>query len=92
MLFALALLGIAVLGTLLWCTVTVARIRDIPAWRRALPLTLLLLSLAASLLRAFDIPAVANAVAFPLNLAAIILSVREIRARRSRCATPRSAG
>ncbi|MFJ9551433.1 hypothetical protein [Streptomyces erythrochromogenes] len=92
MLFALALLGIAVLGALLWCTVTVARIRDIPAWRRALPLTLFLLSLAASLLRAVDIPAVANAVAFPLNLAAIILSVREIRARRSRSATPGSAG
>ncbi|AQT70379.1 hypothetical protein [Streptomyces sp. fd1-xmd] len=90
MLFVIALLGIAVFGVLLWCTITVARMRDLPSWRRFLPLALLLISLGASLLRAFDIPAVANAIAFPLNVAVIILCVREIRARRRRKAAPGS--
>ncbi|MFI5860292.1 hypothetical protein [Streptomyces sp. NPDC051546] len=48
-------------------------------------------ALATSLLRGFGIPAVADAVAFPLNLAAIVLSVREIRADRRRTSAPGSA-
>lgn len=92
MLFVIALLGIAVFGALLWCTVTVARMRDLPAWRRFLPLALFLISLGASLLRAFDMPAVANAISFPLNVAVLILCVREIRAHRRRKAAPGSTG
>ncbi|MFJ7128519.1 hypothetical protein [Streptomyces sp. NPDC098101] len=79
-----ALAGIAVFGSLVLCTVTVARMRELPAWRRFLPLALFLLALAASLLRSVDVREVADAVAFPLNLAAVLLSVREIRARRLR--------
>ncbi|MER7909548.1 hypothetical protein [Streptomyces sp. NPDC096068] len=79
-----ALAGIAVFGSLVLCTVTVARMRELPAWRRFLPLALFLLALTASLLRSVDVREVADAVAFPLNLAAVLLSVREIRARRLR--------
>jgi hypothetical protein len=84
MLIAIAAVGITVFCLTLWCSLTVARMRDLPAWRRYLPLSLLLISLGASLLRAFDIPQIADAVAFPLNLAAVVMSLREIRARRSR--------
>ncbi|MBL3666342.1 hypothetical protein JL475_10125 [Streptomyces sp. M2CJ-2] len=82
MLIAIAALGITIFCLTLWCSVTVARMRDLPTWRRYLPLTLFLIATTASLLRAFDIPQIANAVAFPLNLAALVLSLREIRARR----------
>ncbi|MFE3853071.1 hypothetical protein ACFXPN_18275 [Streptomyces griseorubiginosus] len=58
--------------------------RDLPRWRRFLPLSLFLLAAAASLLRAFDIPQLANAVAFPLNLAVVLLALREIRGHRQR--------
>ncbi|MFE5191120.1 hypothetical protein [Streptomyces sp. NPDC056628] len=76
--------GIVFFCLTLWCSVTVARMRDIPTWRRFLPFSLFLIAAAASLLRAFDIPAVANAVAFPLNLAVVLLSIREIRGSRRR--------
>ncbi|WP_240450089.1 hypothetical protein [Streptomyces sp. S1] len=79
-----ALGGIAVFGSLVLCTVTVARMRELPVWRRFLPPALFLLALAASLLRSVGVREVADAVAFPLNLAAVLLSVREIRARRLR--------
>lgn len=82
MLIAIAAVGLTVFALTLWCSVTVARMRHLPAWRRYLPLCLFLLSLTASALRAVGIPDIANAVAFPLNLAVIALSVREIRARR----------
>ncbi|MFC5956501.1 hypothetical protein ACFP51_19100 [Streptomyces pratens] len=84
MLFVIALMGIAVFGITLWCAIAVARIRDIPTWRRFLPLALLIVSNAASLLRAFDIPQPANTIAFPLNVAVILLGLREIRAHRRR--------
>ncbi|WP_329276745.1 hypothetical protein [Streptomyces sp. NBC_01451] len=79
---AVAAFGIAFFCLALWCSVTVARTRDLPTWRRFLPLALFLIAAGASALRAFDIPQVANAVAFPLNLAVVVLSLREIRKRR----------
>ncbi|MFK4106464.1 hypothetical protein ACI2L1_41745 [Streptomyces sp. NPDC019531] len=84
MLPAVIAFGIAFFCLTLWCSVTVARIRDIPTWRRFLPISLFLIAAAASLLRAFDIPEVANAIAFPLNLAVVLLSFREIRGNRRR--------
>ncbi|MEV4975797.1 hypothetical protein [Streptomyces scopuliridis] len=80
MLFVIALIGISLLGFTLWYSLRVTRLRDLPTWRRFLPLSLLALSTAASLLRAADIPQVANAVAFPLLLAAIAVAVTEVRA------------
>ncbi|WP_406175756.1 hypothetical protein [Streptomyces sp. NBC_00996] len=47
-----------------------------------MPLALFLIAAGASLLRAVDIPEVANAIAFPLNLAVVLLPLREIRSRR----------
>ncbi|WP_432128239.1 hypothetical protein [Streptomyces sp. bgisy082] len=84
MLVLIALSAVAVFGSLVLCTVTVARVRELPAWRRFLPLSLFLVALAASLLRAVDVREIADAIAFPLNAAAVLLSVREIRARRRR--------
>ena len=84
MLPAVLAFGIAFFCFTLWCSVTVAGIRDIPTWRRFLPLCLFLLAAGASLLRAFDIPEVANAVASPLNLAVVLLSLGEMRGRRRR--------
>lgn len=84
MLIAIAAVGVTVFFLTLWCSLTVARMRDLPAWRRYLPLALFLISNGASALRAFDIPQTANAIAFPLTLAAIVLSLHEIRTRRGR--------
>ncbi|WP_069173988.1 hypothetical protein [Streptomyces griseus] len=84
MLFVIAIIGICILGFTLWYSVRVAGMRGLPAWRRFLPISLLVLSIAASLLRAADIPQVANAVAFPLLLAAIAVSLIEVRAERNR--------
>ncbi|MFF4170537.1 hypothetical protein [Streptomyces sp. NPDC001744] len=93
MLFAVAAIGIAVFAFTLWCSVTVARIKDLPRWRRYLPLALFLASALTSALRAFDIPDVANAVAFPLNAGAVAVALAEMRAARQRHKTsePRSA-
>ncbi|MFE4533970.1 hypothetical protein ACFRKB_02735 [Streptomyces scopuliridis] len=82
--FVIALIGISLLGLTLWYSLRVTKLRDLPTWRRFLPLSLLALSTAASLLRAADIPQVANAVAFPLLLAAIAVSVTEVRAESGR--------
>lgn len=79
-----AVIGFAVLCCVLWCCVTVARIRDIPRWRRFLPFTLFLISTGVSLLRALNTPQVAELIAFPLNLAVITLALREISQRRKR--------
>ncbi|GLW50173.1 hypothetical protein Stsp02_58340 [Streptomyces sp. NBRC 14336] len=79
---AVAALGITIFCLALRLTVIVARTRDLPAWRRYLPLALLLIAGAASLLRAFGIPQIAEAVSFPFNLAAVVLALREVRARR----------
>ncbi|MGW4824625.1 hypothetical protein ACWEP4_38305 [Streptomyces sp. NPDC004227] len=84
MLIAIAAVGITVFCLTLWCSLTVARMQDLPAWRRYLPLSLFLFSNLASALRAFDIPQIASVIAFPLNLAVVVLSLHEIRARRSR--------
>ncbi|MFD5337782.1 hypothetical protein [Streptomyces hawaiiensis] len=84
MLPAVIAFGIAFFCFTLWCSVTVARMRDIPKWRRFLPIGLCLLAAGASLLRAFDIPEVANTVASPLNLAVVLLSLAEMRGRRRR--------
>ncbi|UUN28259.1 hypothetical protein [Streptomyces sp. FIT100] len=84
MLFAIAVLAIAVFACTLWCSVTVARMRDIPTWRRFLPLALFLASNAASLLRAFDRPEIANVAAFPLNVAVVLVALAEIRGSRRR--------
>ncbi|MGW0957124.1 hypothetical protein [Streptomyces sp. NPDC002545] len=84
MLIAIAAVGITVFCLTLWCSLTVARMQDLPTWRRHLPLSLFLIALSASLLRAFDIPQIANAIAFPLNLAVVVTSLYEIRARQSR--------
>ncbi|MEU9983531.1 hypothetical protein [Streptomyces sp. NPDC050856] len=92
MLFAVAAIGIAVFALTLWCSVTVARIKDLPWWRRYLPLALFFASNIASALRAFDIPEVANAVAFPLNVGIVVVALTEMRAARQRHKTsePRS--
>ncbi|MFC5802077.1 hypothetical protein [Streptomyces formicae] len=84
MLFAIAAFAIATFAFTLWCSVTVARISDLPWWRRCLPFALFLASNAASLLRAFDMPGIANAAAFPLNVAVIVVALAEIRASRQR--------
>ncbi|MFC8293371.1 hypothetical protein ACFUJ0_28980 [Streptomyces sp. NPDC057242] len=86
----IALSAVAVFGSLVLCTVTVARMQELPPWRRFLPLGLFLVALTASLLRAVDVREIADAVAFPLNAAAVLLSVREIRARRRRNAAEAS--
>ncbi|MEE1806455.1 hypothetical protein [Streptomyces sp. BE133] len=84
MLFVIAIIGISILGFTLWYSVRVAKMGGLPAWRRLLPLSLLVLSIAASLLRAANIPQIANAVAFPLLLAAIAVSLMEVRAESNR--------
>ncbi|MEU7380476.1 MULTISPECIES: hypothetical protein [unclassified Streptomyces] len=84
MLIATAAVGITVFCLTLWCSLAVARMRDLPAWRRCLPLSLFLIALGASLLRAFGITQIAGALSFPLTLAAIVLALSEIRSRRSR--------
>ncbi|RMB82839.1 hypothetical protein CTZ28_27765 [Streptomyces shenzhenensis] len=84
---AVAAFGVAFFCFTLWCSVTVARMRDLPPWRRFLPLALFLIAAGASLLRAIDIPEVANAIAFPLNLAVVLLSLREIRSHRRHTGT-----
>ncbi|MEU8617358.1 hypothetical protein [Streptomyces sp. NPDC048623] len=92
MLFAVAAIGIAIFAFTLWCAVTVARIKDLPLWRRYLPLALFLASVVASALRAFDMPDVANAVAFPLNVAVVVVALAEMRAARQRRETPEAGG
>ncbi|MFJ9543978.1 hypothetical protein ACIRPX_43180 [Streptomyces sp. NPDC101225] len=92
MLIAVVVFGIAVFCLTLWASLTVARMRHIPAWRRYLPLTLFAVAAAASLLRAIDIPQIANAIAFPLNLAALLLSLREIRQQRHTTHTEQRPG
>ncbi|MEW1675324.1 hypothetical protein AB0O47_19050 [Streptomyces noursei] len=84
MLIAIAAVGITVFCLTLWYSLTVARMPNLPTWRRYLPLTLLLIALGASLLRPLDMPQIANAIAFPLNLTAIVLALREIRIQRGR--------
>ncbi|MEU9865228.1 hypothetical protein AB0D99_30615 [Streptomyces sp. NPDC047971] len=70
-------------------TVKAARVRTLPAWRRYLPLALLLVAAAASLLRGVGVSGPAEFVAFPLNLVAIALAVSAIRAAGARpAATP----
>ncbi|MEV0787026.1 hypothetical protein AB0I52_29510 [Streptomyces sp. NPDC050423] len=84
MLFVIAIIGISIFCFTLWCSVRVAKMRDLPTWRRYLPLSLLTLSVAASLLRAVDIPQIAEVAAFPLTLAAIAVSLVEVRADKNR--------
>lgn len=69
-------------------TLKAARIRTLPAWRRYLPVALLLAAAATSLLRGVGVSRPAELVAFPLNLVAIALAARELRAAgRDRTAT-----
>ncbi|MEU7384134.1 MULTISPECIES: hypothetical protein [unclassified Streptomyces] len=84
MLIAIAVVGITIFCLTLWCSLTVARMRSLPAWRRYLPLSLFLIAFGASLLRFFGIDQIANVIASPFNLAAIVLSLSEIRIRRNR--------
>jgi hypothetical protein len=88
MLFVIAVVGISILCFTLWCSVRVTKMRDLPTWRRCLPLGLLALSIATSLLRAVDIPRIAEVSAFPLTLAAIAVSLVEIRAQKKNRHTP----
>ncbi|UQX04730.1 hypothetical protein [Streptomyces sp. RerS4] len=67
-------------------TIKAARLPDIPPWRRFLPLVLLLSATVASLLRSFDVSEPADLIAFPFNIAAIVLAGREIAAHRARTA------
>lgn len=62
--------------------VRVWRIRDLPTWRRLLPAALLCAALAASLTRAGGITVIASTVAFPLNMATLVVAYGEIRAHR----------
>ncbi|MFC9590314.1 hypothetical protein ACFTUC_11130 [Streptomyces sp. NPDC056944] len=88
MLFAVAAFGIALFAVTLWCAVTVLRMKDLPGWRRAFPLVCLLAASAASAFRAAGVPEVAGAVAFPLNLAALVVALSEMRAARRRGEAP----
>ncbi|MFB7368454.1 hypothetical protein ACFC0D_01190 [Streptomyces sp. NPDC056222] len=85
------LLTLALYVLLFACALTVtfkaARIRALPAWRRYLPVALLLAATATSLLRGVGVSEPAEFVAFPLNLAAIALACREIRAAGAGTAT-----
>ncbi|MCX4581517.1 hypothetical protein [Streptomyces sp. NBC_01481] len=62
--------------------VRVWRIRDLPTRRRLLPAALLCAALAASLTRAAGITVIASTVAFPLNMATLLVAYGEIRAHR----------
>ncbi|WP_405810385.1 hypothetical protein OG729_36850 [Streptomyces sp. NBC_00210] len=62
--------------------VRVWRIGDLPTWRRLLPAALLCAALAASLTRAAGITVIASTVAFPLNMATLVVAYGEIRAHR----------
>ncbi|MFE0641729.1 hypothetical protein ACFW2Y_08985 [Streptomyces sp. NPDC058877] len=81
-LLALSALAFLVYGVVL-CT-RVWRTAELPRWRRILPGLLLCLALAASLGRAWGVTAVAEAVAFPLNIAALLLASYEVQRHRRR--------
>ncbi|WP_371591735.1 hypothetical protein [Streptomyces virginiae] len=87
------LLPLALYAFLFACALTItlkaARIRALPAWRRCLPLALLLAAAAMSLIRGFGVPGPASLLAFPLNLTAIALAGREIHAHNALTATER---
>ncbi|MFJ7067619.1 hypothetical protein [Streptomyces sp. NPDC101115] len=59
-------------------------LRELPLWRRILPTMLLCAALAASISRAWGITAVAEAVAFPLNVATALVSGYELHRHRAR--------
>ncbi|MFF4746280.1 hypothetical protein [Streptomyces sp. NPDC001268] len=82
--YAVLAVGVVVFALTIWCSIAVARLRDIPKWRRLLPLSLFVVSNCLSLLRAFEITAPAEIAAFPLNLATIVIGLGEIRAHRRR--------
>ncbi|MCI4078823.1 hypothetical protein MRQ86_00320 [Streptomyces sp. MMS21 TC-5] len=81
------LLPLALYAFLFACALAVtlkaARIRTLPAWRRFLPLALLLAAAVMSLLRGVGIPGPAALLAFPLNLTAVALAGREIHANHA---------
>ncbi|WP_406269211.1 hypothetical protein OHT93_15910 [Streptomyces sp. NBC_00191] len=70
--------------------VRVWRIRDLPTWRRLLPAGLLCAALAASLTRAAGITVIASTVAFPLNVATLVVALGEIRGHRRSARSPAS--
>ncbi|TQK49959.1 hypothetical protein FBY35_0250 [Streptomyces sp. SLBN-118] len=70
--------------------VRVWRIRDLPTWRRLLPAALLCAALAASLTRAAGITVIASTVAFPLNVATLVVALGEIRGHRCSAGSPAS--
>lgn len=70
--------------------VRVWRIWDLPTWRRLLPAALLCAALAASLSRAAGITVIASTVAFPLNVATLVVALGEIRGHRRSAGSPAS--
>ncbi|MEU7031948.1 hypothetical protein AB0A60_35275 [Streptomyces sp. NPDC046275] len=84
MLIVLVLCALAFLVSNLVLAVRVWRMTELPRWRRMLPALLLCAALAASQTRAWGITAVAEAVAFPLNLATALLGIHETRRMRAR--------
>ncbi|MFF9981208.1 MULTISPECIES: hypothetical protein [Streptomyces] len=87
------LLPLALYAFLFACALAVtlkaARIRTLPAWRRFLPLALLIAAAVMSLLRSIGIPDPAALLAFPLNLTAIALAGREIHGHNADTAAER---
>ncbi|GHF78414.1 hypothetical protein ACFFSH_36615 [Streptomyces filamentosus] len=83
-LILIALFALAFLVFNVVLCVRVWRMAELPRWRRLLPALLLCTALAASAGRAWDITAVAEAVAFPLNAATALLGMYEVDRRRRR--------
>ncbi|WP_262003723.1 hypothetical protein [Streptomyces sp. FIT100] len=65
-----------------YVSVRVWRMHDLPTWRRILPAVLLCAALAASLSRATGTTAIAATIAFPLNVATLLVGCGEIRRHR----------
>ncbi|MFF8601103.1 hypothetical protein ACF065_18415 [Streptomyces sp. NPDC015232] len=83
-LILLALFALAFLIVNIVLCVRVWWMTELPLWRRILPTLLLCAALAASASRAWGVTAVADAVAFPLNVATAVLGMYEMSRMRAR--------
>ncbi|MFB7940874.1 hypothetical protein [Streptomyces sp. NPDC056049] len=83
-LIPIALFALAFLGFTVVLCVRVARMDELPRWRRFLPALLLCAALATSTGRAWGVTAAAEAVAFPLSAATALLGMYEVDRRRRR--------
>lgn len=81
-LIVLAVWAVTFLALNVILSARVWRMRDLPTWRRRLPAVLLCAALVAGLTRATGVTAIAAAVAFPLNVATLVVALGEIRRHR----------